>query len=177
MIAHPPSGNSSFRLVAKGLAALHQMGKDGKDDSPEADSIRDALDAPWGALNKKEEERLQWLSEDLYSVSEPPAEAVQKEMNPQVQQQLNEAIEARRNREWDRALALLRRCSEYISPALLSYLRGSIWLEAGCPEAAVMFYEHASKSDPANTEYRTAYRRALAESVLDAAHELPASTR
>jgi hypothetical protein len=163
--------------VAKGLVALHQMGKDGKDDSPEADSVRDAMDAPFNALNRSEQERAQWLSEDLYSVSEPPGATTQKEMNPQVQQQLNEAIEARQSQEWDRALALLRRCGEYISPARLSYLRGSIWLEAGNPDLAAMFCEYASESDRANSEYRTTYMRALAESDSDAAHKLSASSR
>src|ERR1700675_2348023 len=104
MIAHSQFENPSFRLVAKGLLALHQMGKDGKDDSPEADSVRDAMDVPWNALNKTEVERAQWLSEDLYSVSEPPAATTQREMNPQAQQALNDAIEARQSAEWDRAL-------------------------------------------------------------------------
>ncbi len=49
----------------------------------------------------------------------------------EAQEQLNEAIEARQRREWDRALKLLRRWREYISPALLSYVRGRIWEEAG----------------------------------------------
>ena len=35
--------------------------------------IRDPLDAPLKALNRTEKERAQWLSEDLYSVSESPA--------------------------------------------------------------------------------------------------------
>jgi tetratricopeptide (TPR) repeat protein len=172
MVAHSPFGSPSFRLVAKGLVELHRLGKDGKDDSPEAESVRDALDAPLNALNRTEEERAQWLSEDLYSVSEPPAATTQKQMNPQAQQQLNEAVEARQSREWDRALALLRQWREYISPALLSYLRGSIWLEAGNPDVAAMFYGHASESDPANANYRAIYMHALAESEPEAARKL-----
>jgi hypothetical protein len=177
MVTHSPFGSPSFQLLAKGLVALHRMGKDGKDDSLEADSVRDAMDAPWNALNRTEEERAQWLSEDLYSVSEPPAATTQKEINPQAQQQLNEAMEARQSREWDRALALLRQCGEYISPALLSYLRGSIWLEAGNPDVAAMFCEYASESDPTNADYRASYMRALAESDSDAAYKLSASPR
>ena len=172
MIAHPPFGSSSFKLVAKGLIALHQMGKDGKDDSPEADSVRDAMDAPWNALNKTEVERAQWLSEDLYSVSEPPSASTQKEMNPQAQQQLNEAIEARQRREWDRSLALLRRWREYISPALLSYIRGRIWEETGYPAVAAAFFGHASESDPANANYRALYMEALAQFDPEAAGKL-----
>src|SRR5438132_4784330 len=104
MVGHPPFGSLSFKLVLKGLVELHRLIKDGKDDSPEAESIRDALDAPLKALNRTEKERAQWLSEDLYSVSEPPVAPSLKEMNFQAQQQLNEAIEAREGREWDRGL-------------------------------------------------------------------------
>jgi len=147
MAAHFQFDSPSFKLVARGLVALHQLIKEGNDDSPEGEAVRDALDAPLKGLNRSEKERAQWLSEDLYSVSEPPAEITQKEMDPQAQQQLNEALEARQRREWDRSLALLRRWRDYISPALLSYLRGSIWMEAGNPGVAAVFYGHASESD------------------------------
>src|SRR2546423_1356575 len=103
MVAHPAFGSPSFKLVAKGLVELHRLIKDGKDDSPEAESVRDALDTPLKALNRTEKERAQLLSEDLYSVSEPSV-ATTQEMNPQAQLQLNEAFEARQSREWDRAL-------------------------------------------------------------------------
>ena len=172
MVAHSQFGSPSFKLVAKGLVALHRLIKDGKNDSPEAESVRDALDAPLKALNRTDKQRAQWLSEDLYSVSEPPAATTQKEMNPQAQQQLNEAVEARQNREWDRALALLRQWREHISPSLLGYLRGSIWMETGNSEVAAVFYGHASDCDPANANYRAIYMYALAESNLDAARKL-----
>jgi tetratricopeptide (TPR) repeat protein len=172
MIAHPPFGGSSFKLVAKGLLTLHQLGKDGKDDSPEADSVRDAMDAPWNALSKAEEERAQWLSEDLYSVSEPPAATTQREMNPQAQQALNDAIEARQRGEWDRALLLLRAWRDNISPALLSYLRGSIWLAAGYPNIAAFYFWRASENDPANGSFRASYILALEKSNPDAAKKL-----
>ena len=172
MLTYPSFGSPSFKLVAKGLVELHRLMKDGKDDSPEAESVRDALDAPLNALNRIEEERAQWLSEDLYSVSEPPAGITQKEMSPQAQQQLSEAIEARQSGQWDRALALLRQWREHISPALLSYLRGSIWLEAGFPDVAAMFYGHAAESDPANANYQALYIHALAESNPEAARRL-----
>jgi tetratricopeptide (TPR) repeat protein len=172
MVTSPSFGSPSFRSAAKGLIALHQLIKDGKDDSPEAESVRDALDLPLRALNRIEKERAQWLSEDLYSVSEPSTSTTQKEMNPQAQQQLNEAYEARQGREWDRALALLRRWKDYISPALLSYLRGAIWLEAGNLDVAAVFYGHASECDRANSNYQAMYLHALAESDPDLARKL-----
>jgi hypothetical protein len=172
MIRQSLFGSPSLRLVAKGLIALHRLIKEGKDDSSEAESVRDALDAPLKALNATEREQAQLLSEDLYSISEPPAGTALKEMNPQVQQQLNEALEARQSREWDRALALLRQWREYISPALLSYLRGSIWLEAGNADVAAAFYGHAADSEPGNANYRALYMHALAVSDPVAAGKL-----
>lgn len=163
MITYPAFGSSSFKLVAKGLIALHTLGKAGKDESPEADSVRDSLDLPLAALNRIEKERAQWLSEDLYSVSEPSS-ASQKEMNPHAQQQLSEAIEAQLKGEWDRALGLLRRWKDYIAPSLLSHRRGTIWLGAGIPEIATMFYGHATESDPSTEIYQVGYLLALAKS-------------
>ncbi len=63
MYEHIPFGSPIFNLVAKGLVALHRLIKEGKDDSPEADSIRDTLDAPLKALSRIEKDRAQWLSE------------------------------------------------------------------------------------------------------------------
>jgi hypothetical protein len=126
MISDHALGSASFRLVASGLVALHRISKDGKDDSPEADSIRDALDSPLRALSKTEKERSQWLSEDMYSVSEPTRDVGQKKMDAGAQRQFNEAIEAQQKGEWDWALIQLRELHEYVEPALLSYLRGAI---------------------------------------------------
>lgn len=162
----------SFKLVTRGLIALHQLIKEGEADSPEAEAVRDTLDGPLRGLNPAERERARWLSEDLYSVSEPPAGTSQKEMNAQAQQQLSEVFEARQSREWDRSLALLRRWRDYISPSVLSYLRGSIWLAAGDPDVAAVFYAHASEIDPTNASYRAVYLRALVQSDPATARKL-----
>jgi len=67
MTTDPPSDNPNFRLVEKGLIELHQLLKQGLEDSEEAEAIRDSLDAPLDALSPSEMERAQQLSEDLYS--------------------------------------------------------------------------------------------------------------
>ena len=167
-----PFGSPAFQLVAKDLIALHRLIRDGNEDSPEAESIRDALDPLLQGLNRIEKERAQWLSEDLYSISEPASASSQKEMNPQAQQQLTEAIEARHVRQWDRALTLLRRWRDHISPALLSYLRGSIWLEAGNFNVATVFFGHAMEIDPENASYRVSYMSTLAKSDPESAKQL-----
>lgn len=159
-----PFGSRSFKMVARGFVNLHRLIAAGCGDSLEAEAVRDSMELPSKVLSAVERERARWLSEDLYSISDPPDANTPKELNPQAQQQLAEAFEARQNREWDRALLLLRRWQKYISPDLLSYQRGSIWLESGYPHVAAEFYRHASECNPANANYRAYYLYALAKS-------------
>lgn len=159
MAAKPLTMNPDYLAMVRGTRELHQLLAAGKEDSPEADAIRDATDGSWEALSEVERNRVRNLSEDLYSLAEPPPDALP--MNPQAQAGLNEAVEAGQRDEWDRALDLLRRWRAYIDPALVSYLRGSIWLEAGDPATAALFFEHASKLQPANENYLTMFRHTL----------------
>jgi len=169
MVSHERTDNPTFRLVVKGLLQLHDLGRRGQDDSPEAEAVRDALDAPISILSESEQERAQWLSEDLYSISDPHDSATQQPMTAEAQLGLTEAVEARQSGEFDRALKLLRRWQDYISPALLSYMRGTVWLEADYPEVATVFLEHASACEPANGNYRALYLIALSQFDAEAA--------
>jgi hypothetical protein len=152
MAAKPLTMNPAYLAMVRGTRELHQLLAAGKDDSPEADAIRDATDGPWEALSEIERERVGNLSEDLYSLVEPPPAA--QPINAQAQSKLTEVFAAKQRGEWDTALDLLRRWRAYIDPAQLSYLRGSIWLEARDAETAVLFLEHAAKLQPANDKYR-----------------------
>ena len=40
--------NPNYLAMVRGVRELHLLMAEGKDDSPEADAIRDATDAPWG---------------------------------------------------------------------------------------------------------------------------------
>jgi len=150
--SEPLTMNSSYVAMVRGTRELHQLIRAGKDDSPEADAIRDATDGPWQALSEIERNRIRHLSEDLYSLGELHAST--QPMTPRAQARLLEAFEARQRGEWDRALDLLRRWQEHIDPSLVAYLRGSIWLEAGDPETAALFYGHAYKLEPTNGNYQ-----------------------
>jgi len=147
----PLTMNPSYLAMVRGTRELHQLLAQGKDDSPEADAVRDRTDGPWQVLSEVERNRVRNLSEDLYSLTEPSRP--QRPMNSQAQAKLLEAFEARERGEWDRALDLLRRWQAYIEPSLVSYLRGSIWLEAGDPDTAAIFYRHALELDPTNGNY------------------------
>jgi tetratricopeptide (TPR) repeat protein len=159
MAPKPLTMNPSYVAMMRGTRELHQFLAAGKDDSPEADAIRDATDGPWKALSEVERNRIRNLSEDLYSLVEPPPPA--QPMNPQAQAKLNAAYEARQRGDWDRALDLLRRWRAHIDPALVSYLRGSIWLEAGDAATAALFFEHACELNPEAENYQFLYLTAL----------------
>lgn len=165
MAANPLTMNPSYLAMVRGTRELHRLLAAGKEDSPEADAIRDATDGPWNALSEVERNRVRNLSEDLYSLIEPPP--IAQPMNPQAQVKFNEALEAKQRGEWDNALDLLRCWRAYIDPALVSYLRGSIWLEAGDPGTAALFYEHAIQREPENKDYLEMFLHAL--SIADPA--------
>ena len=151
MLPAPLMLSPSYLAMVRGTRELHRLSAVGKDDSPEADAIRDATDGPWETLSDTERQRVRNLSEDLYSLSEIPPEL--KPLNPHAQGKLYNVFEARRRGDWDRALELLRRWRAYVDPAMLSYLRGTIWLEAGDPNTAVVFYEHSSSLQPEDATY------------------------
>jgi len=155
----PLTMNPNYLSMVRGTRELHRLLAAGKDDSPEADIVRDATDGPWASLSEVERNRVRHLSEDLYSLVEPPPAT--QPMNPQAQARLNEAYEARQRGEWDRALALLRRCAAFLSPDAVSFLRGRIWLDAGDTETAILFLEHASRLLPEEGTYLIVFLDAL----------------
>ncbi len=180
----PLTMSSNYLAIVRGLRELHRLRAAGREDSPEADAVRDATDTAWEGLTKEEKKRLSGLSEDLYSVSDRQRPTV-REMNPQAQSRLVDAVQAQQRGEWDRVLEILRRWTDYIDPALLSYLRGSTWLDVGDPETASLFLEHASILQPDNGQYLARFLASLslsapiqarrrAEAIVDNAEKHPA---
>ena len=155
----PFTMNPTYLAMVRGVRELHLLMAQGKDDSPEADAIREATDAPWESLSEIERQRVRNLSEDLYSLHERVAPALP--MSHQAQAKLVGAVEARQQGDWDRALELLRQCAAHFDAATVSYVRGSIWLEAGDPATAALFYEHASELQPDNANYAARFLHAL----------------
>jgi len=167
MAARPLTLSPSYLATVRGAHALHLLIGEGKDDSPEADAIRDASDGPWEALSETERDRARWVAEDLYSIYEEPA-ALQQ-MTREAQSGLNAAYEAKQKGKWDEALALLREWRAYVDPALVSYLRGSIWYDAGDRATAALFFQHAYKLDPDNPSYAAMFLSSLGSAEPDAA--------
>jgi tetratricopeptide (TPR) repeat protein len=168
MAARPLPMSPAYRAMARGIRELHQLLAAGKEDTPEADAICDATDGPWQALSEVERSRVRNLSEDLYSLAEPPP--TPQPMTSQTQGKLLEVIEARKQGDWDRALDLVRQLRANLDPAVVSYLRGTVWLEAGDPGTAALFFGHAANLEPTNAKYLAMALHAL-NSVDPAAAE------
>jgi tetratricopeptide (TPR) repeat protein len=152
MNPRPLTMSANYLVTVRGLRELHRLTVTGRQDSPEADAVRDATDLPWQALTEVEKKRLSGLSEDLYSITDP-RQAAPRELNPQVQSRLVEVYQARQRGEWDRVLELLRRWATYIEPSVLGYLRGTTWRDAGDPQTAAIFLEQAASLQPDNGNY------------------------
>ena len=165
MAAKPLILSPNYLTVVRGIHEMHRLIAEGQEDSPAAEAVRDATDRPWQALTEVERRRASGLSEDLFSITEAPPPT--QSMNSQAAARLNDAFEARQRGDWDRALELLRRWRAFIAPALVSYLRGSIWREAGDARTAALFYEHASRLQPDNGNYLAIFLNTL--DIVDSA--------
>ena len=97
MNKQPFPTSRSYVQSIQGLLRLHELTLKGEDDSPEAEAVRDSLDRPWSDLLEVEQKRITGLSADLYSISKPPGEPIPP--NPEAEQKLSEAFEARQSGE------------------------------------------------------------------------------
>jgi hypothetical protein len=58
----------SLPLMIEAVEDLHRLLKEGKDESPEADAIRDRSDAYWKALTEEEKAQVRQHSQNLYGL-------------------------------------------------------------------------------------------------------------
>ena len=68
MPLQPLNTNPNFLAMVRGICALHLLIAEGQDDSPEAEAIRDATDAPWESLSEIERQCIRNLSEELHAL-------------------------------------------------------------------------------------------------------------
>jgi hypothetical protein len=131
------------------LLRLHDLIAAGKGDDSEADAIRDQMDGPWRALTEAEQERLGGLSEDLYALAEKNTRSTKLSSHDRRAwgQEFRVAFESR---EWDRALALLRRPPDDVPADHLAFFQADCWEHMGCPEVALRFMRSATRLDPAH---------------------------
>src|SRR6266851_1727591 len=102
---------SPTMVCAQLLLQLHALSVEGKGNSPEAVAACEAMEAPWAAMTEQEQERMGGLSEDLYTLEDGGARAV--EMSPGERERWAEESQAPfaayRVGDYDKLLDFLRR--------------------------------------------------------------------
>lgn len=141
--------NPDFLKYVRLLAKLHVAIREGWDEMPQGEALREQMDAPGNRLSHEEVVSVNGISADIYSLIDDPPEEVLP-MTADVMADLNTGLQARKSKEFTTALEILRKHAAHLPAASLAYLRGRIWLEAGEHSIALIFLERASELDPNN---------------------------
>ena len=169
MLADSFFDNPEFLNYACLLAELHLAIKEGWDETPQGEALREQMDEPGHRLSREAVVSLNGISADLYSLADGQPQEVLP-MTAEVMAELDAALRARKSKEFDKALELLRKHAAHVPAASLAYLRGRIWLDAGVYSIALMFLQRASELDRNNANYRylTLHSLSLADPALAA---------
>lgn len=144
--------NPDFLQYVRLLSELHQLIREGTDETPAGEALRDRMDDPGSRLSADEIVTVNAISADLYSLTASLAGS-DLSRTDEAEADLRSALDARDRRDFKRALELLRKRTASINPEVLSYVRGSIWGEAGEDQIAVTFFRRAAQLDPRNANY------------------------
>lgn len=78
-MSDPSPKTAAFVESMRLLLELHRLFVEHRDESPEADALREAMDAPWYAMTEDEQQRIRQLSAELYDIGDrtpaPPPDA------------------------------------------------------------------------------------------------------
>ncbi|HQU44824.1 MAG TPA: hypothetical protein PK867_18560 [Pirellulales bacterium] len=141
---------------ARALIDLHLLELAEMDDSPEADALRDVLEARWSQSDEREQELISGLSADLRLVGAQDSQATG---TPAV---VSEAfVAATKTHDWDRALAVFRDYEDKTPLVDLAAMRGICWDKLGYAEAASVFFGNALQRMPENVALQALYCRSL----------------
>jgi hypothetical protein len=139
--------NEPYRLHVRQLRSLHQFFVEGKEDSPEADALRDEMDVTWDQLSAEQQQSIGGLSADLNWIIDGPVPS--KQPREEVfREHLPALLSAREAENWHDVLKHLRPLSPFLPAAELAFLRGRAWTHLGDDETALLFFQHAHQFDP-----------------------------
>lgn len=176
--------NPEFRKYLSLLRNLHELIRSGDDETADGEALRDSMDQPAEKLTPAEVECLNGISADFYSL----ANGFEHNVLPRTADAdsfIRESFNARNERNYAKSMTILRRAQQHLELWQLSYVRGSILLEAGEPLAAADFFLKAATLYPENPNFRFMWLAALdkadpevasseAELILRAPSEHPA---
>lgn len=142
-----------YEAYKRMLLKLHELDTQGKDQSPEANEIRDEMELPERHLTPLEQERLDGLSGDLYMLV--GQEVKERSKQPVTVQDF---LACYRARNWDRVLQLLGISNFHMEEHIVACTRAVCWGAFGDYDVALLFAEHAAKLKPDNPNYQTFVR-------------------
>jgi tetratricopeptide (TPR) repeat protein len=144
------------RFVQELLILLHEEMKQGRQNGPRADEIRDEMDLLWHELDDDERDLFDELSEDLYLIEGKRIVTPMKEGETieSVRRALTSAFKDHRDRD---TVALARKLGD--GDPMLPYVLGRCWERLGFLRGAVCFYDFA---------YENARKPVYAVSALEA---------
>ncbi len=152
MISTATTPSPDFDESLELLLQLHRLTLEDRDESEEADALRDAMDAPWYRLNETEAALLRGLSADLYSIGTD--RTVAGDVPPPDVAPFRAAV---KSQNWVRALEVLRDNEERLPPGEVAFVRGTCWANLGEPHVAVEFLSEAIRLEPQDAFKETWY--------------------
>lgn len=154
------SENPHYRRYEELLIDLHRLFQEGKEDSPEADALREQMDVDGSWLSPEEADRVGGLSGDLYQVGNQEIYSVLSEAGLQTWMDLL-ATELQAGK-WDAVLDRLRIRPASIPGSFVARTRAVAYHQLGHAEAALEFARWA-----ADAEGEDGFARFLVVELLD----------
>jgi len=133
--------DDNFRLYGSLLVRLHRLFERERGDSPEADALRDAMDAPWENLSDAQRSAASGLLADLNAIvfgtgprSSAPEEA-----------ELARQLSCLLAQDWIGLLDAVRSVAD-VDPANAAFLRATACTALGLTDVAEVFWEVVNRN-------------------------------
>lgn len=159
----PADRDTSAAVAAymRSIIRLHELDLQGRDDSPEADEVRDSADWAWPILKRADIERLRWFSQDLFMLGKgEPGEATATV--PITAELQNEYGGAKSRSDWVAVLHVLRKLPANYPHASRAFIFGLAWMQVLGPEAALPFLQDAVRLNPGDLQFKIVLMSCLA---------------
>ena len=151
-----PQFSAAFQESVRWLLALHDVMSAGRSESPEAEDLRTRMEKPWYAMADEEQELIDGLSADLYTIGQPRAVStlVADQDTAEFERLINE-------KSWASALEFLRDHEAQLPPDDVACIRGICWASLDQPAVADRFFLEALRLKPGREDLHQAYQRFL----------------